>query len=574
MVRFSILAWWTSIWESEKKKIQEEGLVRILKWVITIFLLVVLSYFVYSLVKICSCYGWDLHKCLSNKASETNPEGLSALKSLGSVLIVLGGFLGLLWIITRTKVLDSAKKKIQEGGWVLILKWVGVILLSVALGYLIYALVEICWCYGWDVPKCFSNASETNPGGFSTLKSLGSVLIVLGGFLGLLWSITRTKVLDKGNRDNRFAHATKMLGSQEASVRLGAVRILFDMALKPEGEHLRATIANMMCAHIQTTTDDDDYKKKHEKTPSHEIENMLDLLFVPKPKRGEEEKQTKFWDGIQPKLKSSYLRGVDLGGANLKEADLQYVQLQESVLTGTMFYGAQLDRAKLHGVRAEDAVFNGATLIETEFWAADLRGSQFRGAFLQGAQFQLSDLRKADFRGSILCDTQIYALNNKKNSHPRCKFSGSSPNDLYWLSALTKLTELEGFEERIKAHEDKEAVLDEEGKPEGVLIRSSEGKPTTDMIIRACEKHSYIPEEARKQMTEEWESTLNDSRKDMERWGDRIWFKSKKYGPDKTSEWIEAYKVGKKPKLRDWSKKNREYLERLRKDREATKPKE
>ena len=516
----------------------------------------------------------------------------------------------LAWCTSLWESVKSVIRKIQDWGLVLILKWgIGISLIFI-LGYLIYSLIEICRCYE-SVLECLK-ASKTNAGGLSALRNIGSVAVVLGSFLGLLWSITRTKVIDEGNRDDRFAHATKMFGSQQASVRLGAARILFDIALMPEMKHLRSTIAHMMSAHIQEVTDKDDYKKKHEKTPSHEIQTMLDLLFV--PRRGQEEKQTKFWDGIPLSLNGSYLWGADLRGANLKEADLRYVQLQKSILkganfkeadlryvqlqessleganfkeanlgwaqlqgsdiAGTTFYGAQLDRAKLHWVYADDAIFNGATLINTEFWGASLRGSQFRGAFLQYAQFQLSNLRKADFRGSILDQTQIYALSDT-NGNPRCKFSGSQPReDIYWFSKVMKL---EDFEERIRAHEDKKAVLDEEGKPEGVLLRSFEfeEESTTDTIIGAWEKCiGGIPEASFKRITEKWESILNDPRKDMDRWGGRKWFKLKKYGHDKGSQWITAYKAGKKPKLRDWSKKTKEYRERLRKDREATKPKE
>ena len=387
------------------------------------------------------------------------------------------------------------------------------------------------------------------------MKSLGSVLIVLGGFLGLLWSITRTKVLDDGNRDDRFAHATKMFGSEKESVRLGAAQILFDMALKPEMKHLRPTIADMMCSHIQMTTIDDNYEKKHTGAPSHEIQKLLDLLFV--PRQGQEERQKKFWDGVRPNLTGSYLRGANLEGANFKEAKLLAVQLQGSTIRGAMFYGADLFKSELHGAIAHDAVFNGARLVGVQFWASYLQRSQFRGAILVDAQFQLCNLKEADFRGSLLGNTRIYALGVLPPGDivpPLCLFSKypRKPPASFTKIGIQRFPGVESFKAIILAGKDVEVVWDEEGKPEGVLFRSPEGQPIVDKIIRLYESICAVaPEQDRKEKIDEAKKLLLEAEDGKDQWGGKEWCKLQKYGDTEARQWIQDYEDGKKPEVGD-----------------------
>ncbi|VVH62359.1 hypothetical protein BSPWISOX_3051, partial [uncultured Gammaproteobacteria bacterium] len=80
--------------------------------------------------------------------------------------------------------------------------------------------------------------------------------------------------------DGRFNSAIGLLGSSETSARTGAVYALHELAL--EEEKYRQQIAQILCSHIRSKTNEQEYKKNHEERPSNEIQTTLNLLFKKK----------------------------------------------------------------------------------------------------------------------------------------------------------------------------------------------------------------------------------------------------------------------------------------------------
>ena len=78
-------------------------------------------------------------------------------------------------------------------------------------------------------------------------------------------------------------------------------------------------------------------------------------------------------------------RGADLGGADLRDADLRDADLG----------GAYLRDADLRG-----ADLGGAYLRDADLRDADLGGAYLGGAYLRGADLGGADLRDADLRGA------------------------------------------------------------------------------------------------------------------------------------------------------------------------------
>jgi hypothetical protein len=86
--------------------------------------------------------------------------------------------------------------------------------------------------------------------------------------------------LSQGRRervDERFNSAINLLGSSETSARTGAIYTLHELALK-EGKY-RQQIVQILCSHIRSKTNEQEYKKNHEERPSNEIQTTLNLLF-------------------------------------------------------------------------------------------------------------------------------------------------------------------------------------------------------------------------------------------------------------------------------------------------------
>lgn len=91
--------------------------------------------------------------------------------------------------------------------------------------------------------------------------------------------------------------------------------------------------------------------------------------------------------------KLGVLRGFDLRGIYLDNADLSGCDLRESDLSGVPLRGANLTDANLSGAKLQKTRFQGAILIATDFTGADLRG-----AYLQEASFEMPVMQGADLR--------------------------------------------------------------------------------------------------------------------------------------------------------------------------------
>ena len=69
---------------------------------------------------------------------------------------------------------------------------------------------------------------------------------------------------------------------------------------------------------------------------------------------------------------------------------------------GVNLRGADLREADLRGANLREADLWGADLREADLWGADLREADLREADLRGADLREADLREADLRGADL----------------------------------------------------------------------------------------------------------------------------------------------------------------------------
>ena len=216
------------------------------------------------------------------------------------------------------------------------------------------------------------------------------------------------KAAEAGNRQRAFKDGLEHLGNDKSSVRQGGAHALFHLAL--EDEKLRASIADVLCAHIWETTGDKDYQEQNKDKPSAEMQSLLRLLFT--TEIVDERRVGRFWEGITPDLNGGYFRGVELEGARFQGAKLNSAQFQEASLgeanfrgaslREAQFQGADLDRAQFQWASLEKAQFHRASLVEAQFHRASLVEAQFQRASLVEAQFQRASLRRAQFQGALL----------------------------------------------------------------------------------------------------------------------------------------------------------------------------
>ena len=170
-----------------------------------------------------------------------------------------------------------------------------------------------------------------------------------------------------GQQEKRLKNAIEHLGHENETVRMGGAHELSRLA--KGRKDLRQDALDILCAHIRQTTGEDEYKEKHEKKPSEEIQSLLKLLFID---------EHDVFEDYSIGLQSSYLKGANLSKARLQGANLREAQLQDANLSE-----AQLQKADL-----TEAQLQGANFSKAQLQKADVTQEQLQGAILKGAKLQ------------------------------------------------------------------------------------------------------------------------------------------------------------------------------------------
>jgi hypothetical protein len=221
-----------------------------------------------------------------------------------------------------------------------------------------------------------------------TYTSIGSGLIAI---IGLHLFYQRLKNQEKQidiqinqRIDERFNSAINLLGSSETSARTGAIYALHELAR--EEEKYRKQIAQILCSHIRSKTNEEEYQQKHNKRPSNEIQTTINLLF----KEHEHGLYTQDFARV----------------AEFPKADLSHAYLM----------GANFERAQCQG-----ASFYASKCQEADFWDAHCQGANFEEAQCQGADFS-----KTQLQGACTIDARHISLENRigKNTELNITFKG------------------------------------------------------------------------------------------------------------------------------------------------------
>lgn len=94
------------------------------------------------------------------------------------------------------------------------------------------------------------------------------------------------------------------------------------------------------------------------------------------------------------------LAGINFSGANLREANFEFVDLD-----GANLLGADLEGANLQHVNLSNACLDGANLKD-----ANLKSAMLNGASLVGANLMRATLVGTDLRGTNLADCNIFGI--------------------------------------------------------------------------------------------------------------------------------------------------------------------
>ena len=243
---------------------------------------------------------------------------------------------------------------------------------------------------------------------YQTLKSLALGLAGLVGLLGWFASNQRANAMTdsvdaqvKDNENKTFHEAIKHLGDSSASVRLGGIYALYDLALSNPEKRLK-NIIEILSAHVRETTQKKKYQEKYKKKPSNEISSLLKLLSDLNKEYPNKEVKSSPLD-----LSDTYLCGIILQEVDFRKANLTRSNFANSKLEESHFEGADLEESHFEGADLEESHFEGAYLQESHFEGADLEESHFEDAKLLGSHFEGAKLEESHFEGAHLQESHF-----------------------------------------------------------------------------------------------------------------------------------------------------------------------
>ena len=290
----------------------------------------------------------------------------------------------------------------QKNNWQAILQDFAFVTIFLTISFLIFSIFVL---HGANLIDTESKA---------TFTSIGSGLIAIFGFIFIYQRLEKQQkqidiqidqlTIQINHRiDDRFNSAISLLGSSETSARTGAIYALHELAI--EEEKYRRKIAQILCSHIRSKTDEAEYKKTHSKRPSNEIQTTIDLLFK------EEGLYAQGFKGVakpsKANLSHAYLIGADFISAQCQKANFRSAQCQKANFSNAQCQGvdftnawcqgengqyqganAQCQKANFVMAQCQGANFTNALCQDVNFWVAQCQGVDFTNAQLQGVDFQ------------------------------------------------------------------------------------------------------------------------------------------------------------------------------------------
>ncbi len=338
-------------------------------------------------------------------------------------------------IIFNTVIIYPPKNNLQK-----ILQDIGLVLI-----FLIIALFLIFWISVLHMANLIDIESKI------TYTSIGSGLIAIFGLLFIYQRLEKQqKQIDiqiDQRVDDRFNSAISLLGSSETSARTGAIYALYELAI--EEEKYRSQIAQILCSHIRSKTNEKKYKKTHSERPSNEIQTTIDLLFK---EEGLYEQDFARVDGFpEANLSHAYLMGANFINTECQNANFTIAQCQNANFMGAQCQGANFIDAQCRRANFIDAQCQGADFMGVQCQGANFENSEFQGVNFILANFENTKCQEANFRN-------FEFFNNTNFENTKCQEADFRNAKFYKETRLQSGGEIN--DEAIKAIEGAKPYLD------------------------------------------------------------------------------------------------------------------
>lgn len=254
--------------------------------------------------------------------------------------------------------------------------------------------------------------------GESGSTTIRNVALVVAGAIALALALWRSRVADRQANiaqqsllNERYQKGAEMLGSEVLSVRLGGVYALQSLAQEnPEQYHIQ--IMRLFCAFARCPTRNPTLKSELDENRQdalqgirQDVEAMMQAICSRPESRIALERIADF---------RLDLRGADLHGMQLLDADLSNAMLHHSNLSRVNFANTDLTDSFLSYADLSQAQFHDVNFSRTRLWSADLSGAFLQDADLPGVDFSNAKLHGTNLGRANLSGTNFqYATATK-----------------------------------------------------------------------------------------------------------------------------------------------------------------
>ena len=220
--------------------------------------------------------------------------------------------------------------------------------------------------------------------------------------------------------DDRFNASVQLLGNSETSARIGGMYSLHKLIIGDAGKEYRVQVVQILCSHIRSKTQEQEYQELHTDRPSHEIQIAIDILF-------------RNVNGVKGIYQQDFSQENNFPRADLSHAHLQGANFNRTQCQGTNFSHADCQRADFTEAKCQRASFMEAQCLETIFREAHCHEADFTKAQCQkvnfrevqclGTIFREAYLQDADFTKAKCLETKFEKahLQGTKFTEARCQ---------------------------------------------------------------------------------------------------------------------------------------------------------
>ena len=201
------------------------------------------------------------------------------------------------------------------------------------------------------------------------------------------------QILSKQSRDNRFSSGVELLGNTNESARIGAAFTLYFLA--NEFNEYRKLACEILCAHIRTVTNKQEYKIHHADKISNEIQTILDLLF--------REEYGFIFDSYHKNLAGAICYGANFSDDVLNNVNFKFVILNNANFSNAKLCDVDFKDAKLSNINFESAKLSNINFFRVIFRNVSFERATFNHILFSFAKFQ----EKIDFTGTSLADIPL-----------------------------------------------------------------------------------------------------------------------------------------------------------------------